>query len=703
MFWLRPIFFSMPLFIPLAGWWLFEKVGELRLSRESGAFVCAIREPVGYLNPLVPSAGISGEITNLLFDPLFIRDDKLELQPNLIEKWSAQTVVTIRCSSEEAAGESEAMLRSGEYLDEGMKMLAIDRTDSVLTVALDGLEEKLDEKLLSRFAPENLGDYLLVNLTLKHSVRESFESFLESSVEKTQVRMIEYNGDREAKFFVQGETEIFLRELRLYYESNESLEPKIELKGERCHTTAQELILDLREGVKWHDGQPFTAEDVVFSYRELTRPDSPLPLADSFWFVERVESLNAQRIRVECREAPGTMLESWENLPVFPSHLLSLLSDPTEMSAFFLNPVGTGPYRMAARRGDGGVELVANEDYFGPVPLEKRIRYRRFGSLEATLLALRSNSLDVLEPEERFEDWSRRNPGTVEAIPAVARFQYLVAWNLSRPPFDRNPVRTALAKAIEVKEVLEDSATRFEEPVTGLFYPGSAVVDEAIMLPLHDPRGAEVLLEREGYKRDAKSGFWRGTDGSPFGFKLSVNRANPEHRRIATALVEQWVALGIAVKVELMDWPDLLERRLLNREFEAVLLSWEIPTSRDRFAVWHSSESKPGGGNFFGLRNPQVDEILTKIRYETDLMKIQTETARLQKAISDLQPCLFVGGSGRLFNVRSDALFIKRRDSGSPAIPLAQAVERGNLEAERPWWVRKETLDQIEEEAPIKE
>ncbi len=224
MFWLRAILFSSPLLLMFGGAWLFDRVGELQLSVDKDALVYAIHEPVGLLNPLVPSSGITGEVTDLIFEPLLARDGKLQLVPNLIEKWSFQTLMTIRCSSEEAAGESEAMLRSGEYLKEGMELLALDRSESVLTLALRGIEADLDTKLLGGFTEGNLGDYLLVRLTLKHSVRESVEAFLKGAVEKTQVRMIDYLGDREANLFVRGETDLFLRELRLYYESNRSLE-----------------------------------------------------------------------------------------------------------------------------------------------------------------------------------------------------------------------------------------------------------------------------------------------------------------------------------------------------------------------------------------------------------------------------------------------------------------------------------------------
>ena len=694
MFWLRTILFSSPLLLVFGGSWLFDKVGELHLSHETGALVCAIAEPVGYLNPLVPSTGVTGEITDLLFDPLLVRDDELNLRPHLFESWTSQTVVTIRCSSEEAAGESEARLLSGEYLGEEMEMLALDRTGSVLTVVLSGSAAGFDEQLVARFDPGNLGDYLLVRLRLKHSVHDSFGAFLEGSVEKTQVRMIEYVGDREVNLFVRGDTDLFLRELELYYESNRSLDPDIEVMGEQCHTTAREMLIDLRGGVRWHDGESFTAADVIFSYNRLTRTDSPLPLASSFGFVEKLQAITPQRLKVEFRDVPATMMESWEKLPVLPAHLLTGLGEAGALDAFFTHPVGTGPYRLASRRQDGGVELVANEAYFGGAPLEKRIGYRRFSSLESILLALRSGLVEVIVPDERFTDWTTRNPGAVTTLRCEPRIQHFVAWNLDRAPFDRNPVRLALAKAVNPAEVLRDTATEFQQPVTSLFYPGIPYAGEPMRLPLHDPRGAENLLEAEGYKLNESSGLREGGNGEVLTFTLAVNEANAAHRRFAAALAEQWAGVGVRVEVEFLAWNELLTSRLLTREFDAVMLSWEIPFERDRYHVWHSSGAGPGEGNLSGLRNQSVDEILEKLRSVEDTAEVKAAAENLQKAIADLQPCFFIGDTGRILTVRSDALGIYRPDPASEAggkvLPLT--IGKSGLESVRPWWVRRETL-----------
>jgi len=359
------------------------------------------------------------------------------------------------------------------------------------------------------------------------------------------------------------------------------------------------MIIDLRGGVRWHDGVPFTAADVVFSYNQLTRPDAPLPLASSFGFVEDLQVLGPLRFKVTCREVPATMMESWEKLPVLPAHLLTRLTDAGELDVFFRDPVGTGPYRLASRRPDGGIELIANEAYFRGPPLEKRIGYRRFVSLESILLGLSSGLVDVVVPDERFTEWSRRNPGAAEMIRCEPRIQHFVAWNLDRPPFDRRALRLALAKSVNLKEVLRDSATGFQQPVTSLFFPGSPYSERPMPLPEYDPVGAGDLLDGEGYTLNESSGLRENRSGEVLTFTLALNEANAAHRRLAASLAEQWGGLGVRVEVESLGWNELLASRLQTRDFDAVMLSWEIPFERDRYDVWHSSGAVSGRGEIF--------------------------------------------------------------------------------------------------------
>jgi len=691
MLWLRTLLFVSPLVLAFGATLLFRQVSRLELSRETDALTCAIREPVGYLNPLAPQTGVTREITDLVFDPLLVRDGDFELQPHILDSWQFRTVVTIRCASEEAAGDAEARLRAGEYLAEGMTLLGLDRVGSVLTVVLEGFGPDPAERLLDRFDPAYPGDFLLVRLEVRNSVRESFESFLGQSVEKGRIKMLDYDGDTAVNLFLGGDTDSLLEELNLYYESNRSLEPEIEVVGERCHTSVHEAELRLRRDVRWHDGASLTVDDVLFSYETLTQPDSPLPLASSFRYVERIEKLDDHRLLVICGDTPATLMESWEKLPVLPAHLLGGEADRDTWTAFFESPVGCGPYRVARPRlRGGGIELVANESYFPGAPLQKRLVYREFESLEAKLLALRSGRIDTLVPDRRFRDWAERNPGVVRRLRCRRHIQHFVAWNLDRPPLDRREVRLALARAVDLDAVLRDTATRFQAPVKSLFHPAAPWVDEPMPLPSHDLAAAEKLLEENGYSYDERRGVRVDDEGEPFALRLTVNQGSEEQKRLARSLANQWAAIGVAVEIEPRPWSEILEDRLRPRDFDAVMLTWELPRERDRWATWHSGSAGGGGGNVFGLESATVDERVERLHYATEPEAVERAATRLQREIARLQPCLFVCDSGRILWLRENAIEVRRPGETGEEGGSEPAVGELGLERVRPWWVRKD-------------
>lgn len=696
MFWLRALFYLSPLVLAFGGVVLFDRVARLELPTSGEAMTCSIVEPVGPIDPLAPVRGIPREIRDLVFDPSLIRDDDLVLRPHLIASWEPRTVITIRCADEESAGETEAMLWSGEYLGDDETLLAAERIDNVVTIAISGFETGLAERLIDRIDPEVLGDYLLIRIDLRNSIRGSLANFLGQSVEKTQIKMIDYEGDGTAYLFARGDTDLLLRELELYYESNLALDPVIEVVGKQAHTSAQELLVELRQDVFWHDGVPVTARDLVFSHAALTRPDSPLPLGPSFGFVESVELMTDYRLRVVCGEAPATMMERWEKLPVLPAHRFPDGLGMAAWESFVGAPIGFGPYRLERRLADGGVVLLANERYFAGEPLQKRLVYRRFDSLESKLLALRSGRIDTLVPDERFTDWSQRNPGTVRPIRCLPRFQHLVVWNLDRAPFDKNPIRLALAAAVDLDAVLADTPIRYQQPVRSLFFPGMPYVERPLPLPLHDPKGAERLLLEAGYQYDAEKGARVDENGEALAFTLAVNEADSEQIALAGALADQWLGVGVVARIEPLPFREIVANRLVPRDFDAVLLGWEVPLERDRLPTYHSSQIGEGGGNLFGLRNVVVDELCERLRNESDPATVAAVAEEFHGEIAALQPAFFVCESGRIVWTRSRALAMQRPGEKSPST-AEPGVGKAGLERSRQWWVRRDVATETEE------
>ncbi|MEM7697060.1 MAG: ABC transporter substrate-binding protein [Verrucomicrobiota bacterium] len=686
MFWLRYLLYLSPLIFLIGLVMLYGRVSGLQIDTERTSLVYAIQEPIGPLNPLAPQSGVTREISELIFEPLLTRDDDLMLRPNLLESWSEETVITVRCASEEAATGVEERIAS-EASQDGLNITAVDRVDTVLTAAIAGLDPKLETRFLALFTEEELGQYEMARLTMQHSVRDSLDTFLRSAVERAQVKMIEYEGDGAATLFLQGDTDLFFREMELYYESNRSLRPEIELLGNGCHTATRTMTLDLRDEVYWHDGSRFDAEDVIRSYEFVMSPVSPYPIGASFWFVDSIEKVDPLTIRVLVNDAPAMMLESWEKLPILPRGFLQQPAREIDWAGFFEQPIGLGPYRLEQRRADGGVSLLANDRYFGGTPSEKRVIYRSYESLESQLFSLRGGQVDVLEPDSRLARWAERHPGLLEPIQDVARYQTFLAWNLDREPFQSLEFRRAMAQAIDVKELLEEEPDRFEVPTWSLFFPGTRYCETPMPLPEFDVVAADVRLGRLGWKRRRDEAYRSSEEtGQPLQFRILVNQDSEREVELARSLADRWATVGAEVEVEALPWSELVMERLATRDFDAAILDWEVPLERDRLSTWHSKAAVPGGGNISGLRDQEVDLLVTSLRYERDEKKLQNLAESLQARIGELQPCLFLCNSGRRLAMRRNSLVVMRPGQNEAERPLG--VGKSGIRQTRPWWQR---------------
>ncbi len=706
MFWLRMFLFAFPLGLVLAGMWLFQNVRHLEYERSDADLVTVIRESVGSLNPLVPLTGVTREVTDLLFEPMLTRDDDLQLRPNLVTSWNSQTFVTIRCAGDEEAEKAVEILekikatqKEGQTSDFAIQK--VERKDVILMVTLEGFEPDLVATLLEKIPPELQGTFLLVKLRLKNSVQDSFETFLRSSVEKSQIRMLDYGGDSVANIFLQegDETDLFIKELRLYYESNRNLEPEIEIVGNACHTSLREMVLRLRNDVRWHDGQLFSADDVLFSYEEMIRPGSMLPLAASFWYVERVEKIDQRSIRVVCLDAPAAILESWEKLPIVPAHILREKKNQAEWLEFFEKPVGNGPYRLESRLADGGISLRVNGDYFRSPPWQKRLVYRKLADREQRIRAIRFGEVDVVVPDERDLEWAERNPGYLRRVQCVPKFQNFIAWNLADPALQFPAVRRALAEAVDLSAILKDTPTTYQRPVESLFFPGAPYCKEPIFLPEFNVASAQRLLATAGYEEVGDSGVLMNENDRALAITLTVNKDNEEQMKLAAGVAKAWKKIGVTVELEPLAWGEILSEKLASRKFDAVVLGWELPYERDRFATWHSTQTGPEGGNFCGLNDPIVDQLLVKLRNEADEKVAAVAAGELQKKIAELQPYFFLSETGRLVTVRKDSMDMVRvrLDGKQKREPVN--VGKSGIERVRPWWIRKSTP--IEETATI--
>lgn len=330
--------------------------------------------------------------------------------------------------------------------------------------------------------------------------------------------------------------------------------------------------IQVRDGVRWHDGRPFTADDVVFTLRyyrdgtpnRWTHHVSDTPRLTS---IERIDRLS---LRVAC-DVPCPLFDrvTAADLVILPAHLWRSVKHPH----LYRGPlVGTGPYRVIALAPSRYLRLEANRHYFGGVPRVERIDVSFIRNAATAFAALCANELDLVAapvPPELVAPLARR-PGLAlkeEGNTPLSGVEMRV--NFDRAPFSDPEFRRAIALAIEPREVLQRVA--LGQGVTGPFPAlASPWTEPGLRQPGGQPAEAMAILEAKGFRDRDGDGFREDPRGQALLFDLKVSSSEPLHQRAAEVVARQLAAVGLRVRVEVVD-PGRARALYVTRQFDMLI------------------------------------------------------------------------------------------------------------------------------------
>lgn len=334
-------------------------------------------------------------------------------------------------------------------------------------------------------------------------------------------------------------------------------------------SAGRDITYRLREGVRWHDGRPFTADDVLFTFDYFRRAPtgrwthhvSEVPE------VAQVTALDARTVRLRCAYVcPYLGSITLADLPIIPRHVWESTPDPKKREGL---PVGTGPYRLAAYEAGRSYRFEANPDYFGGTPRVRRLTMPIISDPNTTFTALRSGEVDAavrpVPPElvDRFRGDSAL--GLVPYTPLA--FPQLVL-NYERAPFDVPAVRKAIDLGVDRRQLLDVVWLGQGRPADrGYPHPDSPWSDPTLRTP-SDPAAARAALDGAGLADRTGDGVRELPDGRPLAFAITVAGNEPTYIRAAELLVEQFRALGATVRIDRTD-AGTISSLNTSREFDA--------------------------------------------------------------------------------------------------------------------------------------
>lgn len=412
----------------------------------------------------------------------------------------------------------------------------------------------------------------------------------------------------------------------------------------------------LHSGVRWHDGVPFTAEDVKFTYQALVDPRNASPRSSSFEGIKSVEVLDELTARVTYKRLYAPAIIDWQ-IGIIPKHSLddAGLSREKKQSAtskaerealsirnsvFNRSPIGTGPFRFAEWRQDQFIRLARNDDYWGRKAEYQELFFRVIPDYLTMELEFQAGALDRYEALPHQAARYRKN-AAYHVLDRRRGYYSYIGYNTRRPLFQDARMRRALGMAIDVDSVIKYVLSGEGKRSTGPFYSNTPFNDPSLQPLRYDPQAALALLAELGWKKNARGMLEK--DGKPLEFTLVTNNGNPQRKAILTIAQEAWRKLGIDCKIQTFEWTVFLEDFIHKLNFDAVVLAWVGgDINPDKYQLWHSSQAGPFQLNFSGYKNPRVDALIEAIREEYDFDKQVSLTHQVHRLIAEDQPFTFL-------------------------------------------------------------
>lgn len=359
----------------------------------------------------------------------------------------------------------------------------------------------------------------------------------------------------------------------------------------------------LEEGVRWHDGEPFTAEDVKFTIEAIMNPENGSENAPNYEDVEEITVVDDETVIFRLA-APNAAFLDYMTMAVLPKHLLE--GENMQEASFFRAPVGTGPYKLESWDAGQAIVMVRNDDYFRGAPHIERVIFKIVTDDNAKALQMEAGELDLalLTPKaaQSFAD----REGYVCYDMKTSDYRGIL-FNFHHPFWQKNrDIIPAVCCAIDRQAIIDAVILGQGMPAYGPLQR-NVYNNEDVEHYDYNPQKAREILEAAGCVMGDDGVYER--DGEKLSFVISVGAGDQVRVDMAQAAAQQISQAGIGCKVEIptqIDWENQM----------AYLIGWGSPFDADDHTYKVFGTGK--GANYSGYSNPAVDQYLLEARQSDD-------------------------------------------------------------------------------------
>jgi peptide/nickel transport system substrate-binding protein len=399
----------------------------------------------------------------------------------------------------------------------------------------------------------------------------------------------------------------------------------------------------LKKNIKWSDGHPFTARDILFSFDRIRDPKvDAAHLRGYYQDIEKIEALNDYTVRFHYRIPYFRALEFCGGIPIVPAHLFKEGEDFNQ-HPIGRKPVGTGPYKLLHWETGKEIALVRDEDYWGEKPAIDRIIFKVITDSTVALQVLKQGGLDEmgLRPIqwEKQTQTKRFEENFQKLSYYIPSFNY-IGWNSRRPIFSDKRVRRAMTMLVDRELILKKILFGLATIIACPFYVNSPEYDKEIKPYPYDPKAALALLKSAGWDYLPGEDVLQ-KDGKPFEFEFLLSAGSKLGEQLATMLQENLKEIGIRMSIRKLEWAVFIQR-IEEHNFDACTMGWSLGWETDPYQIWHSSQAVEKGSNFVGFKDAEADKLMEEARKEFDPEKRRQMYYRFQEIVHDEQPYTFL-------------------------------------------------------------
>jgi peptide/nickel transport system substrate-binding protein len=390
------------------------------------------------------------------------------------------------------------------------------------------------------------------------------------------------------------------------------------------------MTLRLRRGVTWHDGDPFDAEDVVFSVEAYRSAVTASSEAGRVSWIDTVTAQDPHTVRITFKKAEYAPQDKL-HFKILPKHKFTS-TGVKRTDPFRTAPLGTGPFSVKSFNDDSSITMVKHTGHWDPASLDEMVmRQVSDKNYQAKLLVY--ESLEALVSVLPRDLATLQNDRKIELYPYQTNSWWYFGFNLKSKTLSDARLRQAITMMVDVDALLAPIGTG--DRVSGPFVPSSPFYNHDVPAVTFDPAAAADLLTKAGYTFNGK---WLKPDGKELKIRVVAQSNLETAQDVVINIQSQLQSRGLTVEPVFLDGATWKEKVLGARDFDLMLSQWSFDRNEDIWEQFHTT----GTRNFVSYSDKEVDQLLTAARDATDPQQKKATMRTVHQKIAEDHPMIFL-------------------------------------------------------------